>query len=209
MYIFVRIIKLTDNNLTNSHMKKMNLLLIVLISIITFTNCTNNKNTGETKSEQNPVTVDQVLANAEHETDNTVFIEGLCTHVCSHGGKKLFLMGDDDSNTIRVETNDALGAFKSECVNSMIQVKGTLKEERIDEAYLTQWEARIAAGTVEEHGEDGEGCETELKAQGQEDVASEVGRIKDFREKIAERNKTEGKNYLSFYYIEAKEYTIL
>ena len=88
-------------------------------------------------------------------------------------------------------------------------VTSLLKEERIDEAYLAQWETRIAAGTVEEHGEDGEGCETELKAQGQEEVASETGRIKDFREKITERNETEGKNYLSFYFIEAKEYTIL
>ena len=209
MYIFVRIIKLTGYNLTNNYMKKANLFLIVLISALTFISCTSNKNTGDAKTEQIPVSVDKVLADAEQEINNTIFIEGLCTHVCSHGGKKLFLMGDDDSSTIRVESNDALGAFKSECVNSMIQVKGTLKEERIDEAYLAQWEAKIAAGTVEEHGEDGEGCETELKAQGQEDVASETGRIKDFREKIAERNETEGKNYLSFYFIEAKEYTIL
>lgn len=192
-------------------MKKVNLILVALISIITFASCTGNKKTNEanTNTEQTYATVDEVLANAEQQVDNTVLIEGLCTHICSHGGQKLFLMGNDDSKTIRVETNDALGAFKTECANSMIQIKGTLKEERIDEAYLTQWEARIAEGITEEHGEDGEGCETELKAQGQENVSSEAGRIKDFREKIAERNKAEGKDYLSFYYIAAKDYTIL
>ena len=190
-------------------MKKANLLLIALLSIMTFTSCSGNKKTGETTTEQAPVTVDQLLANTEQEIDNIVLVEGFCTHICSHGGKKMFLMGDDDSKTIRVESNDAIGSFKAECVNSMIQVKGTIKEERIDEAYLTQWEARITDGTVEEHGEDGEGCETELKAQGQENVNSEAGRIKDFREKIAKRNETEGKNYLSFYFIEAEEYTIL
>lgn len=53
-----------------------------------------------------------------------------------------------------------------------------MKKERIDEAYLTQWEARIAAGIVEEHGE---GCKTDLKAQEQEDVISEATQIKNFK----------------------------
>lgn len=196
-------------------MKKVNLLLIALASVIAFSSCNSNKKTSETKNEnetetiQTIVTVDELLANAEQEIDNVVLLEGVCTHICSHGGKKLFLMGDDDSKTIRVEASDDIGAFKPESVNSIVKVKGTLKEERIDEAYLTQWEARLAEGVVDEHGEDGEGCETELKAQGQEDLDSETARIKDFREKIAVRNETEGKNYLSFYYVEAIEYTIL
>lgn len=194
-------------------MKKVNLLLIALASVIAFSSCNSNKKTSETENEtetiQTIVTVDELLANAEQEIDNVVLLEGVCTHICSHGGKKLFLMGDDDSKTIRVEASDDIGAFKPESVNSIVKVKGTLKEERIDEAYLTQWEARLAEGVVDEHGEDGEGCETELKAQGQEELDSETARIKDFREKIAVRNETEGKNYLSFYYVEAIEYTIL
>ena len=194
-------------------MKKVNLLLIALASVIAFSSCNSNKKTSETENEtetiQTIVTVDELLANAEQEIDNVVLLEGVCTHICSHGGKKLFLMGDDDSKTIRVEASDDIGAFKPESVNSIVKVKGTLKDERIDEAYLTQWEARLAEGVVDEHGEDGEGCETELKAQGQEDLDSETARIKDFREKIAVRNETEGKNYLSFYYVEAIEYTIL
>ena len=190
-------------------MKKTNLLLLAFISIMAFASCTNNKKTSEATTDQNPATVDQILAMAEQEIDNTIVVEGLCTHICSHGGKKLFLMGDDDSKTIRVESNDEIGAFKSECTNSIVQVKGILKEERIDEAYLVKWENQLAEGTAEEHGEEGEGCETEQKAQGQESINDESSRIKDFRAKIAARNETEGKNYLSFYYIEANEYSIL
>ncbi len=190
-------------------MRKINLLLLALVSIMAFANCTGNKQqTAEADAMQTPISVDEILAKAEQEADNMVVVEGLCTHICSHGGKKLFLMGDDDSNTIRVESNDALGAFKSDYVNSIVKVKGKLKEERIDEAYLVNWEAQIAEDTVEEHG-DGEGCETEQKAQGQDIVTNDAGRIKDFRTKIAIRNETEGKNYLSFYYIAADEYTIL
>lgn len=191
-------------------MKKARILLLVIVSTMMTMSCTGNKKTTNAdEKKQTAISVDEIMANAEQNIDNIVVVEGICTHVCSHGGKKLFLMGNDDSNTIRVESNDALGAFKSECINSIIQVKGSLKEERIDEAYLVKWESELALGTVEAHGEDGEGCETEQKAQGQENVTSEAGRIKDFREKIAERNEAEGKNYLSFYFIEAEEYTIL
>lgn len=179
------------------------------MSVVLFANCTGNKKTANSDRNQTALSVDNVLTMAEQETDKTVIVEGLCTHVCSHGGKKLFMMGEDDSNTIRVDSNDDLGTFKADCTNSLVRVKGLLKEERIDEAYLVKWESELAQGTAEEHGEDGEGCVTEQKAQGQDTISGEATRIKDFRIRIAERNETEGKNYLSFYFIEASEYSIL
>lgn len=190
-------------------MKKVNLLLLTFISIVAFSSCTGNKKTAEAETDQTSATVDQVLAMAAQDVDKAVVVEGLCTHICSHGGKKLFLMGEDDSKTIRVESNDVIGAFKAECANSIVQIKGTLREERIDEAYLVKWEAQLAEGTTEEHGDGEEGCATEQKAQGQDTVTDDAGRIKDFRTKIAARNEAEGVNYLSFYFIEASEYSIL
>lgn len=190
-------------------MKKQHLLLLAFISLMAFSSCTGNKKTADTDVEQTTLSIDDLLAVAEQEIDKVVEVEGVCTHICSHGGKKLFLMGSDDSKTIRVESSDALGAFKPECANAMILVKGKLKEERIDEAYLMKLENELAEGTAKEHGEDGEGCETEQKAHGQDSVSNETERIKNFRARIAERNTTEGKDYLSFYYIEAEEYSIL
>ena len=190
-------------------MKKARLLLLTFISLMAFVNCTGNKNNAKDDLALTSQSVDEVLLTAEQEEGNMLAVEGLCTHICSHGGRKIFLMGEDDTKTIRIESTDALGAFKPECVNAIVNVKGVLKEERIDEAYLMKWEAELAAGTAEEHGEDGEGCETELKAQGQDAVDSEAGRIQDFRTRIAQRNESEGKNYLSFYYIVAEKYSIL
>ena len=207
MNIFVNNSKHSQINLET--MKKTNLFLLVIMSVVMFANCTGNKNTTDNDKEITALLVDDVLAVAEQETDKIIVVEGVCTHVCSHGGKKLFLMGNDDSKTIRVESNDALGAFKKECANSLVRVKGTLKEERIDEAYLVKWENEMAQGTAEEHGGDGEGCETEQKAQGQDNISDEAIRIRDFRTRIADRNETEGKKYLSFYFIEASEYSIL
>ena len=190
-------------------MKKVNLLLLAVISLMTFASCTGNKTTAENNAEQTILSVDDLLAVAEQEVDQPIMVEGVCTHVCSHGGKKLFLMGSDDSKTIRVESSDAIGAFKTECANSQVNIKGILKEERIDEAYLAKWEAEIAEGAAKEHGEEGEGCETEQKAQGEEVVNDDALRIQNFRDRIAERKANEGKDYLSFYYIEADEYSIL
>lgn len=190
-------------------MKKANLLFLTIIGLTFLTSCTGNKDAAKTDAESTIMSVDDVLISAEIETDKVVAVGGMCTHICAHGGQKIFLMGEDDSKIIRIESTDDLGAFKPECVGAMVNVTGILKEERIDEAYLVKWESESADGTAEEHGEDGEGCETEQKAQGQDSVSSVAEQIQDFRTRIAERNAADGKDYLSFYYIEAYEYTIL
>lgn len=81
----------------------------------------------------------------------TVTIEGVCTHTCKHGARKIFLMGSDDTQTIRVESGE-LGSFDPQCVNRVVRVTGRVDEERIDEAYLARWEAQVKAQTAEKHG---------------------------------------------------------
>lgn len=152
--------------------------------------------------------IDDLLANAESLTDQEVIIEGVCTHACKHGATKIFLMGSDDTQTIRVEAAK-LGAFDTKCVNSIVRVTGKLKEQRVDEAYLQQWEAQLKAANAEKHGEgEGEaGCTTEKKARG-ETANTPEARIADFRAKIAKRQAKTGKEYLSFYFMEATDYEI-
>ena len=53
-------------------------------------------------------------------------------------------MGSDDTQTIRVE-GGSVGKFDQKCVNSIVRVTGDLKEQRIDEAYLQNWEAQLKA----------------------------------------------------------------
>lgn len=152
--------------------------------------------------------IDEVLAKAPEMVDQTVVIEGVCTHTCSHGAKKMFLVGSDDTKTIRVEAGE-LGAFDTKVVNQIVTVKGTLKEERIDEAYLQDWETRVKNQTEEKHGnEEGEGgCTTEKNSRG-ETANSTEGRIADFRAKIAAEKEATGKEYLSFYHVVADSYEI-
>ena len=121
----------------------------------------------------------------------------------------LILMGTDDTQVIRIEAGEKIGAFKPECVNNLVRVTGTLVEDRIDEAYLAEWEREVKDQLAEQHGEGEAGCSAEQQARG-ESVASSVGeRIAGFRTRIADRKAKEGKEYLSFYHVEGGNYEVL
>ena len=150
--------------------------------------------------------IDELLASADSLAGKTVTIEGVCTHTCRHGARKIFLMGSDDTQTVRVESGE-LGSFDPQCVNRIVRVTGTLDEQRVDEAYLAAWEEQTKAQTGERHGTTEAGCDAE-KAARQETGATVAERIADFRAKIAARKAAEGKDYLSFYYVTATSYEI-
>ena len=150
--------------------------------------------------------IDELLASADSLAGKTLTIEGVCTHTCRHGARKIFLMGSDDTQTVRVESGE-LGSFDPQCVNRIVRVTGTLDEQRVDEAYLAAWEEQTKAQTGERHGTTEAGCDAE-KAARQETGATVAERIADFRAKIAARKAAEGKDYLSFYYVTATSYEI-
>lgn len=194
-------------------MKTKKLTIAIALMAITFigTACDNKqqKSASEATTEQSAssaLEIDSLLANAESLAGQEVTIEGVCTHTCKHGAKKIFLMGSDDTQVIRVEAG-TLGAFDPKCVNSIVRVTGILKEQRIDEAYLQNWEAQLKAQTAEKHGTGEAGCDTEKKARGETATTPEA-RIADFRAKIADRKAKTGKEYLSFYFMEANSYEV-
>ena len=181
---------------------------LFVAACFTMTSCGGGKKQAQTAEQVTAMSIDEVMAKAADLVEQTVVIEGVCTHTCSHGAKKMFLVGSDDSKTLRIEAGE-LGAFDTKVVNNVVTVKGTLKEERIDEAYLQDWEARVKAQTEEKHGNgDGEGgCDTEKNARG-ETANSTEGRIADFRAKIAAEKEKTGKEYLAFYHVVANSYEI-
>ena len=191
--------------------KKLSIAIALLAVAVIGTSCGNKqqKSSPDTTTEQttsSALEIDSLLANAENLAEKEVTIEGVCTHTCKHGAKKIFLMGSDDTQVIRVEAG-TLGAFDPKCVNSIVRDTGTLKEQRIDEAYLQNWEAQLKAQAAEKHGTGEAGCDTEKKARG-ETANTPEARIADFRAKIADRKASSGKEYLSFYFMEANSYEV-
>ena len=187
---------------------KLMLAVLFVAACFTLSSCGGGKKQQQAEEAVAAMSIDDVMAKAGELVDQTVVIEGVCTHTCSHGAKKMFLVGSDDSKTLRIEAGE-LGAFDTKVVNNVVTVKGIIKEERIDEAYLVDWENRLKSQTEEKHGnEEGEGgCDTEKNARGETANTAE-GRIADFRAKIAAEKEATGKEYLSFYHVVAESYEI-
>ena len=189
-------------------MKAKWMVAVMMFAACVLSSCGGGKKQSQNAEEVAVMSIDDVMAKAAGLVEQEVTIEGVCTHTCSHGAKKMFLVGSDDSKTLRVEAGE-LGAFDTKVVNNIVTVKGVIKEERIDEAYLVDWENRLKNQTAEKHGnEEGEGgCDTEKNSRG-ETANTEEGRIADFRTKIAAEKAATGKEYLSFYHVVATSYEI-
>ena len=186
--------------------RKMTVIAAIAVAGIINASCGNKQQQANSEGATTEVVasgameIDSLLANAGEFAGQEVTIEGVCTHICKHGGRKIFLMGSDDTQTIRVE-GGSVGKFDQKCVNSIVRVTGDLKEQRIDE------EAQLKAKAAEQHGEGEAGCSTEKKARS-ETANTPEARIADFRAKIADRKAKTGKDYLSFYFVEASSYEI-
>lgn len=191
-------------------MKKYVVLVVALMAMVNFNSCGNKQQKQHDEASEQltgAIDVDSLLAAADSLSCQEVTVEGVCTHICKHGGRKIVLMGSDDTQTIRIEAGK-VGKFDQKCVNSLVKVIGMLVEQRVDEAYLENWENQLKAATAEKHGDsDAAGCSTEKQARG-ETANSPEQRIADFRKKIAARKARDGKEYLSFYYVEANNYEI-
>lgn len=204
-------------------MKKM--LFAVLVAALTLTSCGGNKNNSKAE-EPAALSVDQVLEKADSLTNQLVTVEGVCTHTCRHGATKIFLMGSNDDNILRCEAA-ALGAFSKDCVKNVVRVTGYVRETRMDEAYLQNWKQRYEEAVAEQQAqavaeaqfgepsaENNEevstatGCATESKARREQGNTIDE-KIEAYRAEIAQRKEVEGKEYLSFYHIEATAYEVV
>lgn len=186
-------------------MKKLSVIIIAMAAVI-FSACSNKTENAENTDNNiaEAMNIDAVVAQAPELVDSLISIEGVCTHTCKHGAKKMFLVGD--STTLRVEAG-SLGAFDTKVINNLVNVKGRVKEDRIDEAYLAQLEEQIKANAAEKHGETEAGCSHDNAANNVSANTAE-GQIAQMRAQIAERIAKEGKPYLSRYYVLAESYEI-
>ncbi len=134
---------------------------------------------------------------APNSVEKPVIIEGTVFHTCKHSGKRLFLVDGTDSIRVEVTAGAGIIKFDEKLVGSRVKVSGILKEERIDEKYLSDWENEVKK--PEENHEAG----VHSGAVGHEDqsVNDKLDQINSLREDL----KNSGKDHLSFYSIEAEK----
>lgn len=156
-----------------------------------------------TKSDFVTLTVEEFDQKCPELVDQNIEISGTVVHVCKHGGKRLFLIGSDSAYRIEVTTGEKLAAFNPEMEGYEITINGKVHELRIDEAYLTQWENEVRAGTGDQESDlkvhDGaEGHEHNEGAEGQ------FAQIQNFRDQI----KAAGSDHISLYSVIAESFKI-
>ncbi len=163
--------------------------------------CTGNQQNDQSSKSNESVeslTVDELLANVDAYANQEVTLKGTVTHVCRHGGQRLFIIGSEPDNRLKITTGAAISEFNIELEGSEIEISGKLDEERIDKNYIDTWEQEVIAKQNEEHTED-VGIHDGDHAS---DKDEELEKIKKYREKM----KATGKGYISFYSVVCDSY---
>ncbi len=73
------------------------------------------------------VTVAEVLASPETYTGSEVKITGMVTHVCSHGGQKLFIINEDPEQQLRISVGEGIPEFDKALEGSKVEFTGLVK----------------------------------------------------------------------------------
>ncbi len=173
-------------------MKNLLLITLVLLAMACQSKPSTNKTTQAAEEPVKALVVEQLLADAETMIDQEVRVQGHVTHTCKHSGKRCFIVGDNPELSIRVEAGGAIQGFNRELVGSTIAVKGVLKERRLSEEYLAQWEEKVKAKEAKEDGT-------------AETCAAEMNNISNMRQWMEDNNK----NYYSIFYINGTSYEMV
>ncbi len=178
-------------------------LSILILSMILIASCSGDSTHDEATKDQ--PTTDQVASltiaefNADGETYEGKLVEilGTVDHVCAHSGKRMFIIGEDPADRVKIEAGD-VGSFDISLQGSKVKVMAVGTVMKIDSAYLDNWASEVKGD------EPAEGCSEEQKemAKGDEEHESAMDQINSLRLKLAEAEK----DYLAFCSLEAKSF---
>lgn len=138
------------------------------------------------------VNVASLMKIAAENVDKEVVIKGVVTHVCKHSGKRCFLKDESSDNSIRVEAKGEIGGFNSELNGTRLVVKGVVREKRLSEKYINQWEQK----TIDQK---------EQAEINENQCSAELANIKEMRDWMAANNK----NFYSVFYVDGINYEVI
>ncbi|MCP4551174.1 MAG: hypothetical protein GY834_03835 [Bacteroidetes bacterium] len=184
-------------------------LVFTVLTALVIVSCANNTKKQET--DEKTIVETSVIDFSEKATDlvgSTVMISATVNHVCTHGGKKMFLITEGSDASVKIVPSEKIAAFNTDLVGSEIQVTGFIEELIIDEAYLLEWESELL--TVNESGEvteiegDGHGTGKGEVADMGEHIAAKAS-ITNYRKQMSEG----GVDHLAFYTIVCEKFEVL
>jgi hypothetical protein len=116
---------------------------------------------------------DSLVANPDKYVGKNVVVEGKVVHVCTHSGKKLFIVGSNPDITLFIAAGENISKFPMELLGSEVSVEGTISRTgNADEAPVENHTS--GAEGVAEGAKPKEMCETETKLAAQPSLADIV-----------------------------------
>lgn len=135
--------------------------------------------------------IDELMTKADKLVGKEVHFKGLVNHVCAHSGKRCILKNSEGNLSIRVEAADNLEGFDKEIAGNDIKVTGIVREKRMDQAFIDEWESEIKSKHEKEEG--GKHC------------SSEMANIQEMRDWMKENKK----DYYAIYYVDGTSYEVV
>lgn len=165
----------------------MQKLFAIFLSVLIFVACSNEV----PQEEAATLTVAEITAKTSEYVGKTISITGTVVHVCKHGGKRLFMVGEDSKERFKVTAGTSVGSFDVKLEGSDVVVTGLVEEQRVDEAFLNSWEEEITAETKPEVGHEGH----DQGEKEEDNEGDQKKKIEAMRKKLVDS----GKEYLSFH----------
>ena len=182
-------------------LKKMSLLLMALLLVAS---CSGEKPAEEATAENAAatdevahMTIGQFMAEGENYEGKLVEVEGTVDHVCAHSGKRMFIVGENPEDRVKIEAGD-VGTFDMALQGSKVKVVAMGTVMKMDSAYLDNWASEVSAEDSPEN------CTEEQKemSKGGEEHDTAMAQIIELRRQLAESEK----GYLAFCSLEAKSF---
>jgi len=191
----------------------MKKILFIVAIAISFASCQNASIKTETANQEtldNEIIAVQ-LADFENQAGDlvgkTIQLSGTVDHVCQHGGQRMFIVDNASEARIKITPGEEMAAFNTELVGNELLITGFIDEQRIDEAYLMEWEEEINEGSTMSD-DKGEGTHlggTVEKGGSEADVSEEMQKVINLRNQL----KESGKDYLAFYSVVCTSYEVI
>lgn len=136
---------------------------LAVLTLISGSSCKSNSSDASVVevNDYTTVSIDSLMTAPEAYIGDTIIVEGPCSHLCKHGGRKAFLSSNDGERILRCEATSAMGgAFSPDCVGKTLKIKGVVCENRIGENEIKEMEAQQA----KTEGKADHSCSTDAKA---------------------------------------------
>ncbi len=143
-----------------------------------------------------------LLSDPDQYVGRIVTLTGTVQHVCERTGKRMFLSGaDSPDKTFKVTAGRDIGEFSIDLNGSDVTAKGAIVVQKVNQAYLDNWEAEIETGAKPEAAHEGHGS-------GKEEAMTEMEESRMQLENMRKALAKSGKDQLLFYSLECTEYQV-